>query len=427
MHKMVAWLIGAILLAVLGGGLSVWTFKQIEAAANARKHTREIISSADDLLSALIDAETGQRGYLLTGDEAFLQPYLAVRDSISGQLEKLRQLTSISAAQKHLDAISPLVDAKLANLSHNIELRRKHNLTAALVNVRSSRGKELMDRIRAEMRSVSQIEEDAMVRHEAAFQSNMRHLFILIITASLLTLLFAAAFVWLIYRSTQQKLKNLVHLETQHLLDIQEETNKQLQQTNFTLQVSEEKFAVTLNSIGDAVIATDAGARVTLLNPLAEQLTGWTLAQASGHPIDEIFHIIHKESRHPATIPVMDALEHGTIQGLANHTVLIARDGSEYDIADSCAPIRDRDGRVVGAVLVFRDVTQEYAAQQALRDSAAQIQTILNTVVDGIITLQARGGIIETVNPAAEKMFGYSAAELIGQNFSLLIPELDRD
>jgi PAS domain S-box-containing protein len=143
--------------------------------------------------------------------------------------------------------------------------------------------------------------------------------------------------------------------------------------------------------------------------------------------VAEIFRIINQETREAATIPVIATLAHGTVQGLANHTVLIARDGSECAIADSCAPIRDRNGRVVGAVLVFRNVTDEYEAQQALRDSAAQIQTILNTVVDGIVTLHARGGIVETVNPAAEHMFGYATAELIGQNFSLLIPELDRD
>ena len=129
----------------------------------------------------------------------------------------------------------------------------------------------------------------------------------------------------------------------------------------------------------------------------------------------------------PAPIPIMETLVHGTIQGLVNHAVLIARDGSECDIADSCAPIRDRDGQVIGAVLVFRDVTGEYAAQQALRDSTALVQTILNTVVDGIITLHAQGGIIQTVNPAVEQMFGYAAAELSGQNIGLLIPELDRD
>ncbi|TAN64665.1 MAG: PAS domain S-box protein [Methylobacter sp.] len=225
---------------------------------------------------------------------------------------------------------------------------------------------------------------------------------------------------------TDNTARKQVEAERQYLLEIQAETNKQLQQANVTLQVSEERLAVTLNSIGDAVIATDAGARVTLLNPLAEQLTGWTQADAQGRSVEEVFHIVNKETRQPATIPIMETLAHGTIQGLANHTVLIARDGSECDIADSCAPIRDRD-QVIGAVLVFRDVTGEYAVQQALRDSAALIQTILNTVVDGIITLHAQGGIIETANPAAERMFGYSAAELIGQSFSMLIPELDRD
>jgi len=226
---------------------------------------------------------------------------------------------------------------------------------------------------------------------------------------------------------TDNTARKQVEAERQHLLEIQEETNTQLQQTNLTLQVSEERLTVTLNSIGDAVIATDAKGRVTLLNPLAERLTGWTQAQAAGRPVDDIFHIVNKETRLPATIPVMETLAHGTIQGLANHTVVISREGSECDIADSCAPIRDRDGQVIGAVLVFRDVTEEYVAQQALHDSAALIQTILNTVVDGIITIHARGGIVETVNPAAERMFGYAAAELIGQNFSLLIPELDRD
>jgi PAS domain S-box-containing protein len=226
---------------------------------------------------------------------------------------------------------------------------------------------------------------------------------------------------------TDNTARKQVEAERQHLIEIQEETNKQLQQANVTLRNSEEKLAVTLNSIGDAVITTDTEARVTLLNPLAEQLTGWTLEQAAGRPVDEIFHIINKETRHTATIPVMETLVQGKIHGLANHTVLISRDGSECDIADSCAPIRDRDGQVIGAVLVFRDITGEYAAQQALRDSTALIQTILNTVEDGIVTLHAHGGTVQTVNPAAERMFGYAAAELIRQKFSMLIPELDQD
>ena len=185
----------------------------------------------------------------------------------------------------------------------------------------------------------------------------------------LLLVVIALIFIYLIYRQTQQKLRNLVHLETQHLLEIQESTNKQLRLLNATLQDNEEKLPVTLNSIGDAVITTDADAHVTLLNPLAEKLTGWTLAEAAGRPIDEVFSIINKESRLAAAIPVMETLAQGTIQGLANHTVLIARDGNECDIADSCAPIRDREGQVVGSVLVFRNVMEEYAVRQALRDN----------------------------------------------------------
>lgn len=243
----------------------------------------------------------------------------------------------------------------------------------------------------------------------------------------LLWILLVLALIYLVYRQSQQKLKNLVHLETQHLLQTQEETNKQLQLVNITLQDSEERLAVTLNSIGDAVIATDTEARVISLNPVAEKLTGWTQAEAFGRPVGDIFHIINKETRLSSTIPVMASLAHGTVQGLANHTVLIARDGSKCDIADSCAPIRNRGGQIIGAVLVFRDVTKEYTVQQNLRDSATQIQTILNTVVDGIITLHASDGGIQMVNPAAERMFGYTATELAGKNFSILIPELDQD
>jgi PAS domain S-box-containing protein len=221
--------------------------------------------------------------------------------------------------------------------------------------------------------------------------------------------------------------RNAERLKNLPLLDIQEKANIQLRLENMVLLDSEQKLAVTLNSIGDGVIATDARALVTRLNPVAEQLTGWSQAQAVGQPVDEVFRIINQETRQPALIPVIETLANGTTQGLANHAVLIARDGSECAIADRCSPIRDCAGQVVGAVLVFRNVTAEYTVQQALRDSAALVQTVLNTVVDGIITIHASGSIIEKVNPAAEKMFGYAAQELIGRSFALLIPELDRD
>ncbi len=149
------------------------------------------------------------------------------------------------------------------------------------------------------------------------------------------------------------------------------------------LKASEENFSVTLNSIGDAVIATDTMTRVTIMNPIAAKLTGWTTAQSMGREIDEVFNIINQNTRQMATIPVMETLACGAILGLANHTLLISRDGSEYPIADSCAPIRGSDGKVIGAVLVFRDVSDEYAAQQALRDSESRAHFALQMTHTG--------------------------------------------
>ncbi len=378
-------------------------------------------------MSKLKDAETGQRGYALTGESAFLNEYSEAVSTIQDDLKKLRQLVLINAARDRLDMVKPLLNDKLAHMAQVIELRRNHNLDATVEMVRAGQGKRFMDGIRAEMKVFTKLEGDVLAQREAEFDASMRQLFGLIIATILLSVLFASAFVFLFYRESKQRIKNLMLLKTQELLDVQESMNTRLHQTNLTLQVNEEKLAVTLNSIGDAVMATDADARVSLMNPLAEKLTGWTRSEAIGRPVEEIFNIINQETRQPSAVPVMETLEHGTIQGLTNHTILVARDGSECGIADSCAPIRDRDGQIVGAVLVFRDVTEEYAVQQALRDSSAQIHTILNAVVDGIITLHAHSGIVETVNPAAERMFGYSAAELIGHNFNMLIPELERD
>jgi PAS domain S-box-containing protein len=207
-RKIVASLAGVVLLIAAAGvaGVSFWTFGQIKEAAEARKHARIVLMSADELLSALKDAETGQRGYLLTGDEVFLKPYLAVRDNIGDQLVKLRQTTSNGAAYKYLDAMAPLIVAKLAELAHVIELRRNHDMTAVLAAVNSGQGKRLMDSIRAEMSSFIQLEEGALAQHEVEYQSNMRNLFIIIVAASLLMLLFALSFAYLIYRETQHRL-----------------------------------------------------------------------------------------------------------------------------------------------------------------------------------------------------------------------------
>ncbi|MBT3279641.1 MAG: PAS domain S-box protein [Phycisphaerales bacterium] len=158
----------------------------------------------------------------------------------------------------------------------------------------------------------------------------------------------------------------------------------------------EENLRVTLNSIGDAVIATDTQGEITQMNPIAEDLTGWPLGEARGKPLTDVFHIIHAQTREFAANPVVKVLSSGEIVGLANHTVLIARDGTEYQIADSGAPIRNTAGETIGVVLVFRDVTEDYALQDQLRQAQ-------KTEAVG----QLAGGIAHDFNNLLQAILGY--------------------
>lgn len=140
-------------------------------------------------------------------------------------------------------------------------------------------------------------------------------------------------------------------------------------QAELARQRNEENLRVTLESIGDAVIATDVDGRVVRMNPVAEHLTGWSIAEAQGQPLGDVFRIVNLYSRETVDNPVSKVLRTNGVVGLANHTVLLSRSGEEHQIADSGAPIRSADGETVGVVLVFRDVTAEYALQERLRQS----------------------------------------------------------
>ncbi len=185
-----------------------------------------------------------------------------------------------------------------------------------------------------------------------------------------------------------------------------------------SLRRSEADLAATLHSIGDAVIATDAAARVTRLNPVAEQLTGWSRAEALGRPIAEVFRIVNEHTRAPADNPVTRVLAEGVVVGLANHTAIIARDGREFPIADSGAPIRDDQGAVRGVVLVFRDVSAERRAEEALRQSEERLRLMIASVRDYAIIMLDASGHIATWNTGAEHIKGYRAEEIIGSHFS---------
>jgi PAS domain S-box-containing protein len=195
------------------------------------------------------------------------------------------------------------------------------------------------------------------------------------------------------------------------------EFEHKLAEENTRLQQQREWLRVTLGSIGDGVITTDAEGRVTFLNPVAESLTGWKQEQAAGRLFTEVFHIVNEMTRQTVENPIARVIATGHIVGLANHTVLFARDGTERAIDDSAAPIRGSEGAVSGVVLVFRDVTERRRLERAARSLAS----IVASSDDAIIGKDVNG-VITSWNEGAERVFGYPAAEAVGRPVAMLAP-----
>ncbi|WP_126454144.1 PAS domain-containing protein [Sulfuriflexus mobilis] len=188
------------------------------------------------------------------------------------------------------------------------------------------------------------------------------------------------------------------------------------------LEEREQDLAITLNSIGDAVIATDAEGYVTRMNFVAEQLTGWSLEEAQGQSLKTIFPIINATSRQSIENPVSKVIATGEIIYLSNHTTLVARDGTEHQIADSAAPIRGNDGYIQGVVLVFNDITEQYR----LRELAAKNQRDLQAIMDNspaVVYVKDTNGVFTFVNRRFEEMFHCERGDVIGKKPHDVLPK----
>lgn len=189
-------------------------------------------------------------------------------------------------------------------------------------------------------------------------------------------------------------------------------------------RAAQEEFRTTLYSIGDAVIAASISGAVTRMNPVAEELTGWSESEAVGRPLSEVFRIVSEENRSEVENPVDRVLKEGAVVGLANHTVLISRNGTEYPIADSGAPIRNEEGEIIGVVLVFSDQTREREAERALRETEEAQRAMIDCSPLALYSFDVEGRILKW-NRSAEKIFGWTEAEVVGKPVPN-VPEDDR-
>lgn len=389
----------ALACLVVVGLFSLRAVATLREDAGRVAHTRTAIGAIERIFSENTDAQNGHRGYAVTGDESYLEPYFRAVRTLPGYLRQVRILTEDNPGQQQrLATLSSLVDEQLRIGRDVIEARRQRGYEGARELMLTRQGKRIHDQIRGLVAAMKEAEEILLAGRETRAARSAALTRIVIVGGSTL----AFGFVGLA------------------LLAIRRDFGGR-RQAEDALRRSEEDLAVTLHSIGDAVLATDPAGNITRMNRVAEQLTGWTLAEAAGRPIARVFHIINEETRAAAPIPVDDVLATGKIHGLANHTVLVARDGTERAIADSAAPIRDSGGQVSGVVLVFRDVTAERAADlrlsRALDELArerARLRFIFDSVPVGIsfTSVEPDGNRLRLINDAHLRICGVTREQV---------------
>lgn len=388
----------AVILLVISVVLAVANVRQLHDRSYWVAHTQDVIHGFDSLVQLSTTAESSQRGYLLTGEPRYLGPYIAAVGSVGEVVDELQRLVADNPRQRERFAeLRQRIQMRLDTLAELIEARKAGSFDVGRELQVLDRGKQLMDALRTTVDEMIAEERGLLTMREQRYENTYQSALISGVLSGLLSLAAIVSYLLLLRR---------------HLL--------QLDAANQVIAEQAERLRTTLASIGDAVISTDCDAAITNMNAVAEQLTGWPLADALGKPLDQVFRIINETSRKTVANPATRALSEGIIVGLANHTLLIARDGVERPIDDSAAPIRCKDGEIVGCVLVFRDVSEKRESELRLERSEQRLQSVMNAIPQKIFTARPNGDI-DYFNPHWSEFTGLSSAQLNGWSWTQAI------
>ncbi|HZY61999.1 MAG TPA: ATP-binding protein [Edaphobacter sp.] len=309
------------------------------------------IAQIGKIETLILDEESSLRGYENTSDQQFLQPYLIASPQLQSEFDTMKSLPGLDAVEDRY--IDDLVQKHQTwNEAFALPvisiLRGGGQVRDVDLNLR---GKNMMEQIR---RDIAGIKHNAEQRRSARIDLWHRQ-----VREMIWVLLVLAIGVGILIGLFTRNRLHAVSAAFKTSLDVLGRRAEEIFQ-------SEQQLRTTLASIGDGVITCDADGKIIMMNPVAVDLTGWSQSEAEGLPLETVFHVVHETTRIPVENPVLKIKRLNRIIGLANHSVLIRKDGTELNIADSGAPIRDRVEGIAGVVLVFRDVTLERKTQEAL-------------------------------------------------------------
>jgi PAS domain S-box-containing protein len=361
-------------------GLLLWETFDLNKSMKWVDHTDRVLDQSGRLLKLLVDMESAKRGYIVTGDESFLGPYLEGTKRFDSEFQALYQLVADSPAQEQrLKDVYAGYQESEGYDSRVIALRRQGKADPTLIE--NQQRKRKMDSLREQIAAFQSVEEALRVERVQAAHRRWT----LMVTSCLVLGLGSGIFLALFTRYHVEKLGR-----------------KLLQ--------SEERWTATLGSIGEAVIATDSQGRITFLNPIAATLTGWQPEEALNQPIGNVLKLINEKSGMSADNEVLRVLKEKQILAVANHVDLVTRDGREIAVEHSAAPILAGKGKVIGVVLVFRDVAERRREQFETAEQAA----LLELTQDAVFVIDMEGTVLFW-SRGAEAMLGYTKAQAAGK------------
>jgi two-component system cell cycle sensor histidine kinase/response regulator CckA len=376
----------ALVLLFFTGIFSFHSLRRFQASSKDVVISKDILNHASRLLAAITDAETGQRGFLLTGRKEYLQPFQSGTAQVPAELSALELAANSRAEQlARAEVLRMLVNRKLEELRTTLSLQVNSGTAAALTMVNTDAGKRTMDQIRAVSQKLLDSEYARLTDNARTAQSDgVTSLLVTTSASACLFTLLALAMV-------------VINRASKHREQLIEELHER-----------GELLHTTLTSIGDAVIVTDEKGNVTFQNGVSEDLTGWTLADAIGKPLPEVFDIVNEYTGEAVESPVTKVLREGCIVGLANHTVLLGRNGRRVPIEDSGAPIRNKDGALFGVVMVFRDVSENRKSEAQNRRLEEKLQETARLESLGVLA----GGIAHDFNNLLVGIMGSASLAL---------------
>jgi PAS domain S-box-containing protein len=379
--------------------------------ADRTRHTQEVIANLRQLLSTTTDAETAQRGYVITGDENFLKPYEDARRRIAAEFAGLRKLTADNAGQQHqLDLLEPVLTARIANVRTNIDLRRNQGFAAAQVSVASGRGRKLQDSIRAIIAEMETSETSLLERRQQAAQHSAIRTRIFIAVSCVLAFGVVVVALFAIRQDFAR-----TRLAEAALLAANDQLETRVRERTARVAASEARMAGIVGSAMDAIISVDGAQKIVLFNAAAEKLFRCTAADAVEKPLDRFIpKKFHEQHRQHIEDFGKTGVTSRSMRSLGALTALRA-DGVEFPIEASISQIEVAGEKIYTVIL--RDITERQEAEKA----SVRLAAIVDSSDDAIIGKDLNS-IISSWNKGAEKIFGYTAAEMIGTSIMRLIP-----